>query len=110
FSTKSHDAAPRESASSPSAPVPAYSSRTRAPGRSATRSVNQASRTSSAVGRTLPAGETRSVPAYLPERILIRRDRVGGTAPEWIGRGRNQYRRVAGGIRCGVGAALSVAP
>ena len=51
-STKSALAAPRDSASSPRAPLPAKRSTTRAPGSESWRMLIQASRTRSAVGRT----------------------------------------------------------
>src|SRR5688572_7566560 len=70
LSTKSQEPAPRDIASSPSAPVPANRSSTRAPRRSPAMSFMMRSRSCSAVGRTRPDGETRSRPAHWPPTIL----------------------------------------
>src|SRR5688572_563939 len=70
LSTKSQEPAPRDIASSPSAPVPANRSSRRAPRRSGAMSFMIRSRRYSAVGRTRPEGETRSRPAHWPPTIL----------------------------------------
>src|SRR4051794_349780 len=72
-STKSADAAPRDSASSPSAPLPAKRSATRAPSSACPRMLIHASRTRSAVGRTRPSfGTANRRPPKAPATILTR--------------------------------------
>src|SRR5205823_1134152 len=74
-STKSALAAPRDSASKPSAPEPANRSSTRALGIERCRIENHASRTRSAVGRTLSvAGVLRRRPLNSPAIIRIMPD------------------------------------
>src|SRR4051794_13071606 len=66
-STKVAAAAPRESASMPSAPLPANRSSTRASGSRATSTENSASRTRSEVGRVAaPGGATSRRPPHSP--------------------------------------------
>src|SRR5215213_11942644 len=70
-STKSAYFAPRDIASSPSAPVPANRSSTRAPSRYGSSRPSQPSRTCSAVGRTRRSGgAVRWRPAQRPRTIL----------------------------------------
>jgi hypothetical protein len=76
-STKVTCAAPRESASRPSAPEPANRSSTRAPGRSCCSALIHASRTRSVVGRVRsPGGAAIVRPRQRPAMILMRRPQV----------------------------------
>ncbi|SHW94518.1 Uncharacterised protein [Mycobacteroides abscessus subsp. abscessus] len=72
-STNKADAAPRDSASSPSAPDPAYRSRTRTPSKStrAASTLNSDSRTRSVVGRVPLAGTEIRRPPWRPPMIRV---------------------------------------
>src|SRR4051812_46230323 len=95
-STKSALLAPRDSASRPSAPVPANRSRTRAFGRSAASASSRAALTCSAVGRTRESlGDVSCRPANFPAtmrtpalRLLLGARRHRRAAPSPGGRGR----------------------
>ena len=87
-STKVADAAPRDSASNPSAPLPANKSATRKPSNVPRRLAsieNKVSRTRSVVGRvSSPRGASIVRPRHLPAMILI--SGTCGTSRARIGR------------------------
>jgi len=71
-STKTQKRAPRESASSPTLPVPQYKSRNNASGTKSERILNRALRTKSRIGRIPPSSHGTSLrPRRLPLMILM---------------------------------------
>src|SRR5690606_38213244 len=94
-STKVTDAAPRDRASSPNAPLPAKRSRQRAPAITGISQLNRVSRTRSGVGRNPSiSGNCRRLPRHSPPMMrkeelldavfLDGRDDIGRWLMEWL--------------------------